>query len=235
MDAENRRFVRHVISLSLEFDIQANIDVEIAFVVFAVGQAPESIYPDETEDVGNTRTHLYIGYFGDAFPVGDIEQLEGGIHAVGVRQAAPGHTDGKYLPQIQLLYAGNLPQEEAVEVVFIKAREPAVRDELVIVHAGEGVAVQEEGLVAFVQLEHREGDAAPDGTAFHVQVAETDGRGGNIPMQDGRRFDKVEVVFGDSLDTGGEIQREGRILGIQIGLGEEIAVYTLVRGRETEC
>ena len=47
IDAEELGFVCHVISLSLEFYIQAHVDVEIAFVVFAVGHAPESVYPEQ--------------------------------------------------------------------------------------------------------------------------------------------------------------------------------------------
>lgn len=46
INAEKLRFVRHVISLSLEFYIQTNVYVEITLVVFPVGYAPEGIHPD---------------------------------------------------------------------------------------------------------------------------------------------------------------------------------------------
>ena len=108
---------------------------------------------------------------------------------------------------------------------------PAVRDKLIIVHAGKGRTVQEEGLVALVQFEHGIGNAAEDGAAVDVELSEADGVGRDAPVQVGHGLDKGEVVAGDAVEAFGQAQREDGILREHGGFQEEIPVEAAVFGR----
>jgi hypothetical protein len=67
----------------LKFYIQSNGKGKIAFVRPAVRKAPESIDPENPEDVGNADTGLYVRDFVDGLPVGDVHQAVGCLLVVG--------------------------------------------------------------------------------------------------------------------------------------------------------